>query len=344
MKKILLLGLSGLLLACDKPPPTTETPIRPAMIIQLGGENDSLLSERFPGRVRAEKRAELSFNVPGFLDQFDLREGTRVKSGQEIARLDASVFAAKVNSAQAEFERAQKDLARYQRLWESEQAVARSEVDDRRSRLEVARTNLAAAQQELDNTIIRAPFDGVLVRRRVEAFSNVQGKQVIADLQDLRRLEVVIHVPERIFRSQRPRASAVAIFSGQEKQPVKLKLKSFASEADPQTQSYEVVLGIEQIPAGLSVLPGMSATVVPALLDSAEQKALWIPLTAIAGRGDEKAVWVVDAQGSVQQRPIQSAEIREGNIRVTAGLTAGEHIVAAGVSALRDGMKVRPLP
>lgn len=343
MKNILFLGLAMAMLACDRAPVESPAPVRPAIILQLGAQDDTLLAERFPGRVRAGKRAELSFNVAGFLARFDLIEGARVKSGQEIARLDGSVFAARVNAAEAEFNRARTDLERYQRLWDTEQAVARSEVDDRKSRLEVARTNLAAAQQELNDTIIRAPFDGVIVRRRLETFSNVQSKQVIADLQDLRSLEVVIHVPERIFRSQRPRASAVAIFAGQESQPVNLKLKSFASEADPQTQSYEVVLGIEDIPAGLSVLPGMSATVVPSLVEASEPQTLWIPLTAIAGRGDEKSVWVVDAQGSVKQRAIRTAEIRDGNVRVTEGLSTGEKIVVAGIHALRDGMKVRPL-
>ena len=160
-------------------------------------------------------------------------------------------------------DRAKTDLERYQRLFEGEQAVAKSEVDDRKSRLEVARTNLAAVEQELSDTVIRAPFDGVLVRRRLETFTNVQAKQVIADVQDLGRLEVVINVPERTFRQHKPERDALALFSGQKDRPVKLRLKSYAIDADPQTQSYEVVLGIGEIPSGMVVLPGMSASVAP---------------------------------------------------------------------------------
>lgn len=307
------------------------------------------MADRFPGRVRAEKRAELSFNVPGFLEFFDLREGARVKAGQEIARLEANVYRARVNSARAEFERAKTDLERYQRLFEGEQAVAKSEVDDRKSRLEVARTNLAVVEQEFADTVIRAPFDGTLVRRRVETFTNVQAKQVVADVQDLRQLEIVINVPERIFRQQRPERSAVALFSGQEDRPAKLRLKSFAAEADPQTQSYEVVLGIEAAPAGLVVLPGMSASVAPFVGTTPDAKSasvpaeVWVPLSAIADQGGQKQVWAVGPDGAVTGRAVETGQIQGGNIHILRGLNADDRIVAAGVQALREGMKVRPL-
>jgi membrane fusion protein, multidrug efflux system len=122
-----------------------------------------------------------------------------------VARLDDEVFKARVNAAKAEFDRARTDLERYQRLWETEQAVARSEVDDRRSRLEDGAHQSGCGAQDLADTLIKTPFAGVLTRRRVEPFSNVQAKQPIADLQDLGTLEVVINVPQRVLRSAAPR-------------------------------------------------------------------------------------------------------------------------------------------
>jgi membrane fusion protein, multidrug efflux system len=345
---ITVLGVA--LVACgEQPASSIVEPTRPAIILQLGGLQ-SLGGERFPGRVRAEKRAELSFNVPGFLEHFDLREGTQVRAGQEIARLEANVYRARVNAARAEFDRAKTDLERYQRLFEGEQAVAKSEVDDRKSRLEVARTNLATVEQELSDTVIRAPFSGALVRRRVETFTNVQAKQVVADIQDLSRLEVVINVPERIFRQHKPERSALAYFSGQETKPAKLQLKSYAIEADPQTQSYEVVLGISESPDGMIVLPGMSASVVPyqSPLDRPDAPAsapsdIWIPLTAIASVDNAKRVWTVDDDGRVSARVVETGQVSGGNVHVVRGLATGDRVVAAGVQALRDGMKVRPL-
>jgi multidrug efflux pump subunit AcrA (membrane-fusion protein) len=71
---------------------------------------------------------------------------------------------------------------------------------------------------------------------------------------------------------------------------------------------------------------------------------LSIPLTAVAtdAKGD-KFVWVVAAGGQVKRSNVVLGDIRGGQVAVTSGLRAGERIVSAGVSALREGMKVRPL-
>lgn len=338
---------SALLLAgCQGKAPTAPAPepVRPALIHTVG-QADAGAKLRFPGRLRAAKRAELSFNVPGFVAEFALTEGARVSAGQVVARLDDAVYRARVVSAQAEFDRARVDLERYQRLWDTEQAVARAEVDDRRSRLEVARTNLAAVQQDLSDTVIRAPFAGVVTKRRLETFTNVQAKQAIAELQDLGTLEVVIHVPQRMLRSEGARAQAVAFFDEREDQPVPVTVKSYASEADPVTQNYEVVLALPSRPAGITLLPGMSVTVLPLQGKAASADvALTVPLAAVTSdAAGSPFVWVVGKDGAVKRANLVLGELRGGQVRVASGLTAGERIVAAGVSALREGMKVRPL-
>ena len=338
--------VAGALAGCGDKAPQAAAPevARPAIIQQVGASDDAA-KLRFPGRLRATKRAELSFNVAGFVTEFAWAEGSAVKAGQVIARLDDAVFKARVNSAQAEFDRAKTDLERYQRLWETEFAVARSEVDDRRSRLEVARTNLAAAQQDLGDTLIKAPFAGVITRRRLEAFSSVQAKQPIAELQDLNALEVVINVPQRLLRSDGARTEALAYFDGHEDRPVPVALKSYATEADPQTQTYEVVLALKSRPAGVTLLPGLAVTVLPLAAKAAPAAAaLSIPLTAIsADATGRKFVWVVDADGRVARRDVVPGEVIGGNVALASGLKAGERIVTAGVGALREGMKVRPL-
>lgn len=294
----------------------------PVHVVSAAAAEDKL---RFPGRVRSARRAELAFNVPGFLVQFSLDEGRNVKAGQVVARLDDAVFKARVAAARAEFERANADLGRYQRLWENELAVARSEVDDRVSRLAVARTNLAAAEQDLADTVLRAPFDGVVTRRRMETYASVQARQPIADFQDLRALEVVIHVPERVFRSATPRKEAVAVFEGQADRPVALALKSFTSEADPQTQTFEIVLSLKDAPRGMTILPGMSATVMPFDPGGGDSTgALAIPLAAVSSAGSrETSVWVVAGDGTVSARRVALGEVQGDRVVVLDGLAAG---------------------
>ena len=355
------------LAACSEPPASAavvET-TRPALILTVG---EAAASEalRLPGRVRAAKRAELSFDVPGFVDKFSLEEGRRVKAGEVVARLDDRIYRSRLDAARAEFERARNDLARYQRLWDGEQAVARAEVDDRRARLEAARTSLAAAERDLADTVIKAPFEGVITRRRIEPFTNVQAKQPIAELQDLRALEVVVNVPERLVRRMRPQQGAVAFLEGEHAgegaraiergrasdgdratsgRALALELKSFAAEADALTQTYAVVLAVRSVPAGMNLLPGMAVSVEAADTEGeAATATIRVPLAAVAADAQgQPGVWVVGQDGRVARRPVRTGAIVGADIVVASGLAPGERIVAAGVGALREGMAVRRL-
>jgi multidrug efflux pump subunit AcrA (membrane-fusion protein) len=130
--------------------------------------------------------------------------------------------------------------------------------------------------------------------------------------------------------------------------PVPAVVKSYATEADPQTQSYEVVLALKARPPGLTLLPGMSVTVLPFTAQGAPAAAaeavLSIPLTAVAtDAAGGRFVWVVGDDGRIARRDVVPGEVRGGDVIVGSGLKAGERIVTAGVGALRANMKVRPL-
>lgn len=342
----LLICAAAVLSACGREDTavTAANVARPAQILEITPENTTA-TLRFPGRIRATERAELSFNVPGYLAEFKPLEGSAVKAGDVVAKLEDRVFKARLDAAQAEFNRAKTDLDRYRRLWEAERAVAKSEVDDRVSRLEVARTNLAAAEQELTDTTLRAPFDGVITRRKVETFASVQAKQPIADLQNLSQLEVVINVPERTFRTERARNTAFAVFDGMQAPPVPLTLRSYTTEADPQTQTFEVVLTVDAIPPGLSLLPGMPVTVMPfASATDTDQLGIWVPIHAVVANADQsKFVWTVGEDGAVSEQPIETGEVRGSQIQVLSGLAVQDKIVTAGMHALKSGMKVRAM-
>ena len=336
-------SLSG----CREPPAPSKAAteiVRPAEILVIASTDvDSSL--RFPGRVRAVQRADLAFNVAGRLVEFPVKEGAQLEAGALIARLDPAAYRSRLAAAQAEFDKARTDYERVRTIWEKSQAVPRAEVDQKRAALEVSRSSLAAARKDVEDTRLIAPFAGLVARRFVENFQNVQAKEPIVSLQDVSQLEIVIHVPERIVRGEPKRAAAFAEFEGLPGRRFPITLKSFATEADAQTQTYEVILGLAR-PEGVTVLPGMSVTVYPdAQATGTEPSAVRIPLKAVAADSDGAPyVWVVDAQTSrVAKRGIAVGAVHQGDITVLSGLAAGERIVTAGVQHLREGMPVRPL-
>lgn len=330
---------------CDapQPPPAAEVSRPVPMLTIAGAELASGL--RFPGRVQAVQRAELAFNVPGQITEFPVQEGQSLDAGALIARLDPAAFEARLSAARAEFDKARTDYERVRKIWEQSQAVAKAEVDQKRAAMEVARSAFAAAKQDAEDTRLTAPFDGVIARRYVENFQNVQAKEPVVSLQDVDQLEMVIHVPERVMRSEPRRSAAYARFDDIPGRRFPVTLKSYSTEADPQTQTYEVVLGLTR-PQDVTILPGMSAEVIPQ--DAAAGEAatsIAVPLDAVStGPDGTPRIWVVDPDTDrVASRAVEVGAIQGSDIVVRQGLEVGERIVTAGLGHLRDGMLVRPL-
>jgi len=336
---------AALLGGCQEvaPPPSPEIS-RPVAILEIAG-TASTSGLRFPGRVQATQRAELAFNVPGRVVEFPAEEGDTLSAGTLIARLDSAIFETRLSAARAAFDKARADYNRVREIWDKSKAVARAEVDQKRTAMEVARSSFAAAKQDAEDTRLTAPFDGVIARRHVENFQNIQAKEPIVSLQNVDELEIVIHVPERIMRSAPRRAAGYAQFDDIPGRRFPVSLKSYSTEADPQTQTYEVVLGLTR-PQDVTILPGMSAEVLPGdAPESNAQSSVAIPLKAVApGPDGTPRVWVVDPDTDrVASRTVSVGAVQGSDIIVLDGLRIGERIVTAGLGHLREGMWVRPL-
>lgn len=344
----LLIALAG----CEQPAPPPSAPAdvsRPAEILEVSAARLSP-GMRFPGRVRAMQRVELAFNVPGQIVELPVTEGDAVPVGALLARLDPASYQTALDLAQAELDAATAEFERVRQLWEKRQAVARAEVDRKRTAMEVARSRFAAAQKDLADARLTAPFAGVVARRLVETFQNVQAKEPVLSLQNPDALEIVIHVPERVVRGEPRRAAGFAVFDDLPERRLPLTLKSFATEADPQTQTYEVVLSLTP-PPDLRVLPGMGVEVLPESTTAEGNAAadgtapVLIPISAVVAAADgTPTVWVVDPEtGHVSRRTIETGALQDAEVTVLSGLTPGERIVTAGVHSFRDGMRVHPL-
>ena len=316
------------------------------MIVVDTSDNASNL--RFPGRVRAAQRADLAFNVPGRVIELPVEEGQLIKKGQLVARLDDANYKILMRSSLAKYNKARIDYSRVDQLWQRSQAIAKAEVDKQRTAMDVAQADYALTKKDFDDTRLVAPFSGVITKRYVENYSNVQDKEAIASLQDLNNLEIVINVPERIVRNapqQTEQVVGYAVFADQPELLLPVTLKSFSSDSDSQTQSYEVVLALDP-GYKITILPGMSVDVVPQpVLAGLSTGYVKVPLKAIFSSADGvTGVWVFDPETSrVSLQAVELGEVHGTEIVVINGLVGGEQIVTAGVSQLREAMLVRSL-
>ncbi len=328
----------------DEPEPAPV--VRPVATMVLGTAERRGYS--FPGVVQATNRADLAFRVQGSLIQLPVKEGDYVTRGQLLARLDPTDYQLTLDEAVATYEQAEANYQRFKRLYERE-AVSLAEVESHRARRDVSKARLDQARTNLGYTTMRAPFSGLVGRRFVENFEDVQAKEIILSLQNVDTVEVVINVPERFLAlaGGREGLEIAATFPAVPTIEFPMWLKEVAAEADPRTQTYAVTFAMLQ-PDELNALPGMTAEVWIRQSDEAPevgQQTFLVPAAAVfAAETGETSVWVLEGGGTVQRRAVAVGElVAPDRIQVLEGLQAGETIAVAAVSQLREGMVVRPM-
>lgn len=333
------------------------------------------------GYVTARRQATVSAKVTGRVREVLVEEGMKVAEGQVLARLDDSNVSRQLELAQAQAESARRalretdvrlaqarlDLGRAQDLVDqkvSSQAsldTARAEADSLAARLEVqhgevnvAERTVAMSRQDLEDTVIRAPFAGVAISKDAqpgEIISPVSGgggftRTGICTLVDMASLEIEVDVNEayiqRVSSGQRVEATLDAYPDWR----VPAAVITTIPAADRQKATVKVRIGFDQLDA--RILPDMGVKVAfkapEAAAGSTEAAAarqrVTIPRSAIAGTAGAEVVWVVAAERA-ERRAVTVGFVDGEEAQIVAGLTAGERVVADGGTALEDGARVR---
>ena len=336
-----------LVVGCGKEEPKKKVEVvRPVKIMTIK-DTSELFSHGFPGMVRAARRVKLSFKVSGRLVELPVEEGQHVKKGDLIAQLDKRDFLNAVKVARARYREAEQQFRRYKELYAKKQ-VSRADFDRYLALRDVAKGKLQEALNALCDTTLTAPFDGVISKRYVENYYEVRAKEPIVDLQDISRIEILVDVPELIMAAVRENSAkeVTAQFESIPGRKFQLQLKEYSTEADPATQTYQIVFVMDQ-PKEANIFPGMTATVTATYEKSAIMKGpdIIIPANAVLDAPTDKPyVWVYDpARGVVHKRFVKIGRLKDsGSIRIVDGLKPKEIIVIAGVTQLKDGMRVRP--
>lgn len=205
-----------------------------------------------------------------------------------------------------------------------------------------------SAKLQVEYTTLTAPFSGIVSKRYVDNFQEVQAKQPIVSLDDISSVEILVDVPEIVMAGVREGGAGVAVaeFAAAPGKRYPLTIKEFATRADPTTQTYQIVLEMPQ-PEDINVLPGMTATVTGSTGEREQGKDIFVvPAIAVtADAAGNAQVWVVDKETmKVTPRPVKTGNLTgTDSIEIVEGLKDGETVAVSGVSRLREGMQVSDL-
>lgn len=331
------------LTTADNPPPMVQT-------MEIGSAELGGL-RKLPARIEASERAELSFRVPGKVEQLPVAEGDNVAKGQVLAVLDQQDYKTVLADREAAHKRAAADFERAKQLI-GDGYITRRDFDQIESRYKRTAAALGKAQADLDYTVLKAPFAGRLAKRYIENHEEVVQGQAVFSLRSGDRIDVKFDVPETLIilvadDQNKPAEDKVVVTASFDARPdidYPLSFKEIALKADPKTKTFEVTY-LMRSPDEFNLLPGMTADVT---LNMPSLRGAIFNVPSRAVFGDiymEPKVWVLDkATMTVAMRPVRIGRMTGTSIEVVEGLQPGDVVVTSPTNFLLEGQQVQLAP
>ncbi|WP_286238561.1 efflux RND transporter periplasmic adaptor subunit [Neptuniibacter halophilus] len=333
-------------------PPAQPVDVAPVLYAQYSPEYT------FTTRLESPQQVALRPRVSGVIESVEFREGSHVKRGDLLFRIDARPFAAEVarleaelNRAQAALRQARSEAQRAKRLqgrnaMSAEQAESRLSVASQRlAELGSVKAALEAARLNLEFTQVRAPIDGQVSNAFITAGNNVQaGQSVLTSLVATDRLYAYFDVDERTWNASfaavkmNSETEAQLSLAGNHDQKYHGVIDFIDNRINEQTGTLRVRAVLASADAGLR--PGAFARIQ--LKAEASQPKIVVPDRAVGTDLKSRFVLIVNDSNVLEYRRVELGR-REGALRIVeSGLEPGERIAVNGPARVGPGMPVAP--
>lgn len=286
------------------------------------------------GTARANESVEVTSKASNTVSAIRFDEGDKVRKGQVLVELDNAEERAAVAEAEAALAESQNNFKRSRDLFSSK-ALSVSQLDLIEATLKGNQARLDVAKARLDDTIIRASFDGNTGFRRVSIGSLVSPGTVITTLDDTSTIKLDFTVPETYLYVLNKGLPVTAETAGLPGRTFSGEVAQIDSRIDPVSRSIAVRAELPN-PKG-ELRPGMFMTVK---LQGEETPALLVPEAAIVPEQGRTFVFVVE-NGEAVRREVRLGKRRPGDVEIIDGLKEHERVVVEGTQNLRDGGPVR---
>lgn len=338
------LSLAALLfvaLSCsggDAAPPVEDATVIPVRVVtpRLRTTEPQIV---LTGILGAKEEIPLGFKVGGVVARVAVDVGDRVRTGQLLAALSLTEIEAQVSAAREGRDKARRDLTRAEAL-HADSVATLSQLEDARTGLEVAEAQLRAAEFNRQYAEVRAPADGVVLRRQLEAGQLVApGTPVFALRVEREGLVLRAGAPDRdAVRLGEGMRAAVRFdaFSGDTFNGV---VRQVAVAASPMTGTYEVEIAVE--PGRRSLASGLigRATISP----QSDEPVITVPTEAlIEVDGAWASLFALDPSGErVMRRRVRVLWMDGPDAALAGGVDSTSRVVSAGATRLSEGSRVR---
>lgn len=288
------------------------------------------------GTARANEQVLITSKYADFIEEVYFEDGQIVKKGDVLVQLHNQEEVAKVNELAANLSESKAQLKRLTELLAS-RAASRSAVEQQESSTKAVEAQLVSARAKLDDLTIRAPFSGILGFREVSKGAYIDSGDVITSLDDLRRIKVNFHFPERLLTDIQVGQQISAVTAAYKNEAFLGEITAIDSRIDANTRSIKVRATIDNL--ALKLRPGMMLQIN--VLTQVE-KILQLPESSIIPIEDKHYVYVIDNDVAAR-KAIEIGRRQPGIVEVVSGLKEGDLVVVEGALKLRDGAAVNVL-
>ena len=302
----------------------------------------------FSGPLVAPSTAIVRAKAGGTLLAMTVQEGSRVKAGQTLGRIDLAELSTRVAERDANTESVRAALTQAERTHASNERLAAQQfissiaLDTSRAAVDTARAQLAAAQASLETTRVSmrdaaliAPISGIVAKRQALPGERVSPEQPLLTIVDLSKLELAGSVGTHEVSRLAPGLAVLVQVEGVDK-PVAGRIARIAPAAEPGTRSIGVT--IEMSNTAELLRAGQYAVARVTLADNIDR--LTLPVSAIGNASGQDHVWVIEG-GVLARRSVTvgKRDEREGRVEIKQGLLATSQVLGARFDNLREGAK-----
>ncbi|MBN8875909.1 MAG: efflux RND transporter periplasmic adaptor subunit [Sphingobacteriales bacterium] len=360
MKFIVLLAVAGSLLVtgCSSEKNKSHTSVEQELPVLQIDARDTLLRRTYVANINAYQNVELRAKVAGFLEKIFVDEGRFVKKGEPLFALNDAEYKVQLSEAsaflastKAEVKMAEVELARVEGLVKKD-IVTKSELDLAQAKLNAAQAKVqeAVAREEkanigLSQTLIRAPFSGVIDRIPHKIGSLIEEGTLLTTLSDVHSMHVYFKVSENEYL-QFIKNGGMKENAGQQ---IKLQLSDrtdypYAGKIETMDGEIEKETGSIAFRASFPnpdklLKHGASGKII---LNSTVDDAILIPQRSVFEIQDKNYVFVLNNENKVSMRSIEPDTRLEDLILVKSGLQDGDRIVYEGVQNIKEGNTIKP--
>ena len=313
---------------------TRQSPAKKILNVNAAIVRPQVLVDEIPiiGSLLPDEEVNLSFETSGKITDINFEEGTHVTKGQLLAKVNDRPLQAQLQRLVAQLKLAEDRVFRQDALLKRD-AVSKEAYEQVKTELATLNADIELVRAQIEQTELRAPFDGIIGLRQVSVGTYASPSTIVAKLTKITPLKLEFSVPESYAKDVRVGTSLNFNLTGSLN---KYEAQVYARESslDPETRSL-TIRALYPNPSG--IMPGRYASIT--LRKQEFENALAIPSEAIVPEMGKDKVFLYKS-GKAEPVDIVTGIRTEALVQAVAGLEEGDTVIISGTQQLRTGMAV----